>query len=146
MVAVHADSFHSLQSGKGNKTADWVACGASKSLSCRHWDAASSPAPKGWVPDEGILSGSPRLCLVLKVLARFFQIWRIAFLIESALLVFDAAFDFSNFASTRPGADRVFILFAPRANGTLHEVHGQSNPGDINGAGSRAVSSGRSNP
>jgi hypothetical protein len=37
------------------------------------------------VPDEGILSGSPRLRLVLKVLARFSQIWRVAFLIESDL-------------------------------------------------------------
>jgi hypothetical protein len=97
MVAAHSDSFHSLQFGKGNKTADWVACGASKSLFWRPCEAASSPAPDGWVPDEGILSGSPRLRLVLKVLARFFRIWRIAFLIESALLVFDAPFDFSNF-------------------------------------------------
>jgi hypothetical protein len=85
MVAAHADSFHSLQSGKGNKTADWVACDASKSLLCRSWGAASSPPLNGWVPNEGILSGSPRLRLVLKVLARFFQIWRIAFLIESAV-------------------------------------------------------------
>jgi hypothetical protein len=90
MVAVHADSFHSLQSEKGNKTADWVACGASKSLSCRPWDAASSLPLNGWVPNEGILSGSPRLRLALNVLARFFRIWRIAFLIESAVLVFNA--------------------------------------------------------
>src|SRR6266481_310776 len=92
----------SIQSGKGNKTADWVACGASKSLSCRPWDAASSLAPHGWLPDEGILSGSPRLRLVLNVLARPFQIWRIAFLIDSSLLVFDRQLIFPTSASSRP--------------------------------------------
>jgi hypothetical protein len=106
-----------------------VACGASKSLSCRPWDAASSPAPNGWVPDEGVLSGSPRLRLVLNVLARPFQIWRIAFLIDSSLLVFDRQFDLSNFSSTRllslfqlsrRSADQLFIILSDQ-NGMFQE-------------------------
>jgi hypothetical protein len=89
-------AFHSLQSGKGNKTADWVACGASKSLSCRPWDAASSLPLNGWVPNERILSGSPRLAFLLKAKERLFDAWRAASLNEVALLVFDRQFDLSN--------------------------------------------------
>jgi hypothetical protein len=120
MVAVHADGFSSIQSGKGNKTADWVACGASKSLSCRPWEAASSQAPNGWVPDEGTLSGSPRFPFLLKANERLFHTRRTASLIEAALLSFDRSFDFFNLPSrrlsplrlSRPGADWIFILLA----------------------------------
>jgi hypothetical protein len=74
------------------------------------------------MPNDGILSGSPRLRLVLNVLARFFRIWRIAFLIESALLVFNAPFDFSNLAphdcwsplQLSLGADQLFIILSNR--------------------------------
>ena len=54
-VSAGADSFHNPQFGKGNNTADWVACGVSKSSSCRPWEAASSPRPNGCVPYEGNL-------------------------------------------------------------------------------------------
>ena len=91
-----ADSFHRLQSGKGNKTPDWIACGASKSLSCRPWDAASSLALNGGVPNEGLLSGSRRCTFLLKANERFFHTWRIASLTEVGLLVFDRPFDFFN--------------------------------------------------
>jgi hypothetical protein len=111
---------HSLQSGKGNKTADWVACGASKSLSCRPWDAASSLPLNGWVPNEGILSGSPRRPFLLKGNQRFFHTRRYASLDEVVLLVFDRQFDlsicpphgcWSLFQLSRRGADQVFIFF-----------------------------------
>ena len=119
-VAVHTDSFHSLQSGKGNKTPDWVACGASKSLSCRPWDAASSLPLNGWVPNEGVISGSRRCPFLLKANERFFHTWRIASLNRVALLVFDRPFDFFNLPSrrlsplrlSRPGADWIFSLLA----------------------------------
>jgi hypothetical protein len=99
-VSASADSFHNPQFGKGNNTADWVACGVSKSSSCRPWEAASSPRPNGCVPYEGILSGSPRLVFFLKVNERLFHTWRIASLKELALLVFDRQFDLSNLSST----------------------------------------------
>jgi hypothetical protein len=93
-VSASADSFHNPQFGKGNNTADWVACGVSKSSSCRPKEAASSPRPNGCVPYEGILSGSPRLVFFLKVNERLFHTWRIAPLKELALLVFDRQFIF----------------------------------------------------
>ena len=66
-----------------------MACGISKSLSCRPWDAASSLRPNGCVPYEGILSGSSRLVFFLTVSWRLFHTWRTASLIEAAFLVFD---------------------------------------------------------
>ena len=79
---VGADSFHSLQSGKGNKTADWLAFGASRSLSCRPWDATSSQPLNGWVPNEGT---SPRRPFLLKPNGRLFHTWRIASLNEGPI-------------------------------------------------------------
>ena len=113
-VSASADSFHNPQFGKGNNTADWVACGVSKSSSCRPWEAASSPRPNGCVPYEGILSGSPRLVFFLKVNERHFHTWRSASLKGLALLVFDRQFDLFKPSSTRPSADQVFIFFARR--------------------------------
>jgi hypothetical protein len=109
-VSASADSFHNPQFGKGNNTADWVACGVSKSSSCRPWEAASSPRPNGCVPYEGILSWSPRLVFFLKVNERLFHTWRIASLKELALLVFDRQFDLSNLSSTRL---RLFAFHVP---------------------------------
>jgi hypothetical protein len=93
---VNADTFSWLQSGKGNKTADWATCGASKSLSCRPWDAASSLPFDGWGPNKSISSR----CFLLKPNERLFHTLRYAPRNEVGLLVFDRQFDLSNLSST----------------------------------------------
>ena len=94
-------AFHKLQFGKGNKTADWVACGDSRSsLCCPCETAASSPA-SGWLPAEWLVSGSPRCPFLLKWNERFFHTRRVTSLNEVALLVFDRQFDLSNLSYAR---------------------------------------------
>jgi len=131
-------AFHSLQFGKGNKIADWVACGDSESLSCCPCESAPSSPATGWSPADGIVSGSPRCPFLLKPNGRLFHPLRYTPRNEAVLLVFDRQFELSNLASTRllaafpdsrRGADPVFIFFGDQ-NGifegavTVREVAG----------------------
>ena len=105
------DLGRAMQPHRDSKVTTWNPRNPPNQRSCflfriDGYEKLSASRPK----QQGFGIASPRLVFLLNAIGHRFHTWRATSLNEVDLLVFDRQFDFSNLASSRPGADPVFIL------------------------------------